>query len=228
MKNTIRNARPALVAPTLAAIGFAALLGSAPAFAADAIMDVPEAPAAPMEEPPLATWTGGYAGVSLGYAFSGDSDIGVPLDNSIGTDGFLLGGFAGYNWQVGNIVAGAEADVGYSWEDGSNAGYSSESGAEGSLRARLGYVVSPNILLYATAGGAAKSLEVSGGGLSDKNTMVGWTAGAGADMMVTENIFGRVEYRYTDFGSDTFDIGGGPADVDAKNHRINFGLGYKF
>ena len=37
----------------------------------------------------------------------------------------------------------------------------SKSGVEGSLRARLGYVVSPDILLYATAGGAAKDSKVS-------------------------------------------------------------------
>src|SRR5690606_29910427 len=99
---------------------------------------------------------------------------------------------------------------------------------EGSLRARLGYVVSPNILLYATAGGAAKDLEVSDGLVSDSNTMIGWTAGAGADMMVTERVFGRVEYRYTDFGSDTFATSLGGADVDDKDHRITFGLGMKF
>lgn len=223
MKNTTKIARPAV-----AALGLMAFLGTVPAFAADAVMEEPPAPAAPMEEPPLNTWTGPYAGVTVGYGFAGSTDVGAPFNNEIDTDGFLAGGFAGYNYQVGNMVAGAEADIGYSWEDGSNAGLNTDSGVEGSLRARLGYVVSPNILLYATAGGAAKDLEVSGGGVSDSNTMIGWTAGAGADIMVTENIFGRVEYRYTDFGSDTFNTAGGPADVDDKNNRINFGLGVKF
>ncbi|MEW9807547.1 outer membrane protein [Mesorhizobium marinum] len=217
-----------LARPTAVALGLAALIGTLPAHAADAVMEVPAAPAAPMEEPPLNTWTGAYAGVTLGYGFAGNTDAAAPFNNEIGTDGFLAGGFVGYNYQVGNMVAGAEADIGYSWEDGSNAGLTSESGVEGSLRARLGYVISPNVMLYATAGGAAKDLEVSGGGFSDSNTMIGWTAGGGADIMVTENVFGRVEYRYTDFGSDTFNLGGTSADVDDKNHRINFGLGVKF
>jgi outer membrane immunogenic protein len=221
MNNTLKFGRP-----VAAALGLMAFLGTVPAFAADAVMEEPPAPAAPMEEPPVNTWSGPYAGVTLGYAFAGETED--EFGDSIDTDGFLLGGFAGYNYQVGNIVAGAEADIGYSWEDGSNAGVTSESGVEGSLRARLGYVVSPNILLYATAGGAAKDLEVSGFGDSDSNTMIGWTAGAGADMMVTENIFGRVEYRYTDFGSEDFTLGGTTADVSDKNHRINFGLGMKF
>jgi outer membrane immunogenic protein len=222
MKNNIKIARPAV-----AALGLLAFLGTVPAFAADAVIEEPPAPAVPMEEPPVNTWSGPYAGVTLGYGFAGETED-ETFGNTIDTDGFLLGGFAGYNYQVGNIVAGAEADIGYSWEEGSNAGLTSESGVEGSLRARLGYVMSPNILLYATAGGAAKDLEVSGGGFSDSNTMIGWTAGVGGDVMVTENIFGRVEYRYTDFGSDDFTLGGTTGEVSDKDHRINFGLGMKF
>lgn len=223
MKNNINIARPAALA-----FGLVALLGTIPAYAADAVMEAPPAPAVPMEEPPLNTWSGPYAGVTLGYGFAGTTEANDGItSNSIDTDGFLLGGFAGYNYQVGSMVIGGEADIGYSWEDGTNAGLTSDSGIEGSLRARLGYAISPSVLLYATAGGAAKDLEVSGGGFSDSNTMVGWTAGAGADMMVTDNIFGRVEYRYTDFGSDTFNVGG-PVEVDDKSHRVNFGLGVKF
>ena len=84
----------------------------------------------------------------------------------------------------------------------------------------------PDVLLYATAGGAAKNLEVSGAVGTDSNTMLGWTAGAGADVKVTEQVFGRVEYRYTDFGSDTST----PAahEVSDKDHRVIFGLGMKF
>jgi len=222
MNNILEFARPAATA-----LGLLALVGAIPAYAADAVMEEPPAPAAPMEEPPLNTWNGPYAGVTVGYGFSGNTDIDT-FGNEIGTDGFAAGVFGGYNWQAGNIVAGAEADIGYSWEDGSNVGYNSDSGLEGSLRARLGYVVSPKVLLYATAGGAAKDLEVSGYGVSDNNTMLGWTAGAGADVMVTDNVFGRVEYRYTDFGSDTFATADGPAEVSDTSNRITFGLGMKF
>jgi len=222
MNNTLKFGRPAA-----AVLGLMAFLGTVPAFAADAVMEPPPAPAVPMEEPPVNTWSGPYAGVSVGYGFAGETED-ETFATTVDTDGFLLGAFAGYNYQVGNIVAGAEADIGYSWAEGTDLGLTSESGVEGSLRARLGYVVSPNILLYATAGGAAKDLEISGGGVSDSNTMIGWTAGAGADMMVTEQIFGRVEYRYTDFGSDTFSTSLGDADISDKDHRVTVGLGMKF
>jgi outer membrane immunogenic protein len=87
-------------------------------------------------------------------------------------------------------------------------------------------VITPDILLYATAGGAAKNLEVSGPLGSDDNTMLGWTAGAGADIKITEQVFGRVEYRYTDFGSDSFGSTG--TDVSDTDNRVLFGLGMKF
>ncbi len=209
--------------PVATALGLFALVGTMPAYAADVMMEEPPVPAAPMAEPPVASWTGAYAGLTGGYAFAGRTEDKF-FNNTIDTDGFLIGGFVGYNYQVGNIVAGAEADLGYSWEHGSNAGQTSDSGVEGSLRARLGYVVSPAVLLYVTAGGAAKDLEVSNGATSESNTMIGWTAGGGADVMVTDNVFGRVEYRYTDFGSDTFN----GTKVSDKDNRILVGLGVKF
>jgi outer membrane immunogenic protein len=221
MKNTPKSTRPFVVA-----FGLVALLAAIPARAADVISEEPPAPAVPMEEAPITPWTGPYAGVSLGYGFGETED--ETFANTIDNDGFLLGGFIGYNYQVGNIVAGAEGDIGYDFSEGSNAGMTSESGFEGSLRARLGYVISPQLLLYATAGGAAKELEVGAAGVTDSNTMLGWTAGGGADIMVTEQVFGRVEYRYTDFGSDTFTTGLGPSQVNDANHRVTFGLGMKF
>lgn len=216
MYDHLKNIRPVAVA-----LGLVALMGTMPVYAADVVMEEPPAPGAPMMEPPVATWTGLYAGAAVGYGFAGRTE--AP-GNTVNTDGFLVNGFVGYNYQVGNIVAGAEGDIGYSWEDGTNAGVTSDSGVEGSLRARLGYVISPTVLLYATAGGAAKDLEVSSGGVSDSNTMIGWTAGAGADVMVTDNVFGRVEYRYTDFGSDTFN----GVEVSDKDHRVMLGMGMKF
>jgi outer membrane immunogenic protein len=224
MRNTLSSTRPLAVIA-----GLAALAAAFPAQAADVIVAEPPVPAAvPMEEPPLNTWSGPYAGVSLGYAFGGETQD-ETFDNTIDTDGVVVGGFAGYNWQAGSVVVGPEVDLGYNFSEGSNAGTTSESGWEGSLRGRLGYVVTPEILLYVTAGGAAKQLDLSAGGGSDSNTMLGWTAGAGADMMVTDNVFGRVEYRYTDFGSDSFATGLPlSSEADDRDHRVTFGLGMKF
>lgn len=220
MRITMKFARPAV-----AALGLIALAGMAPAYAADAVMEEPPAPAAPMELPPLNTWSGPYAGVSLGYGFAGHTN---EPGNDIGTDGFLGSGFAGYNYQVDRFVMGVEGEFGYSGVEGSNAGTSSEGGMEGSLRARLGYSVTPGILLYATGGGAGRSVKLEEGGFSDRNTLYGWTAGAGADVKITERVFGRVEYRYTDFGSQDFTTGSGTRGVDANDQRVTFGIGMQF
>lgn len=219
MTTKLKFARPAA-----AALGILAFAASVPAFAADVVMEEPPAPA-PIAELPVASWAGPYAGVNLGYGFSGR--VKEP-GNSISTDGFLGGAFVGYNYQMDNLVLGAEGDIGYNGIKGDNAGTKAKAGLEGSLRARLGYAISPDILLYGTAGGAAQSLKVTEGGLSDRNTMLGWTAGAGSDIKFTDNVFGRVEYRYTDYGKESFTTGGATRDVDSRDHRINFGVGMKF
>jgi outer membrane immunogenic protein len=207
-----------------AAIGLFAFAGAVPAYAADAITaEEPPAPA-PIAELPVASWAGPYAGINLGYGFSGSTEApGVPAD--IDTDGFVGSAFGGYNWQMDNFVFGGEAELGYNNVKGSSGAIESKGGVEGSLRARLGYAVSPDILLYGTAGGAGKNVEVSDGVSSDSNTMLGWTAGAGADIKLTDNIFGRVEYRYTDFGHADFNNVG---RVEASDNRVTFGVGMKF
>ncbi|RFC69083.1 MULTISPECIES: outer membrane protein [Mesorhizobium] len=219
MSANLKFARPLALASVIA------LLGAAPVFAADAIEQAPE-PAVPMEQPPLATWTGPYAGIQLGYGFSGR--VKEP-GNTVDTDGFVGGAFGGYQAELGNgLVAGVEGDVGYSNIKGDNAGTEAKSGVDGSLRARLGYAVTPDILPYITGGGAAQSLKVTEGGVSDRNTMLGWTAGAGVDVKVTENMFVRGEYRYTDFGNEDFTTGSGTRSVDSKDNRVSLGVGFKF
>ncbi|MBX3568189.1 MAG: porin family protein [Rhizobiaceae bacterium] len=211
----------------LAAASVVALIGITPAFAADVINDVP-APAVPMDTPPLATWTGAYAGIQAGYGFSGRAN-----DNLIGrdvkTDGFVGGGFAGYNYDTGGgVVAGVEGDLGYNGVEGQRRGVRVRGGLEGSLRARLGYTVTPEALAYVTAGGAGKNTSVTEGGVKDSQTQLGWTAGAGIDVKLTQNVFGRAEYRYSDYGSDTFNTGSGAHQVDSRDHRIQFGVGMQF
>lgn len=210
----------------MAAAGLASLLAVAPAFAADVVQEEPPAPAAPMEVPPLNTWSGPYAGVTVGYGFSGR--LADPVGNSISTDGFIGGGFAGFNIQSNDFVAGVEADVGYNGVKGDDFGLESKGGVDGSLRARLGYAVGENVLLYATGGGALRSVGLSDGVGSDRNTALGWTVGAGADIKLTQQVFGRVEYRYTDYGRDTYSLPSGDYDLKSKDNRIMFGVGMKF
>jgi outer membrane immunogenic protein len=211
-----------------AAFGIAALLSTTSVFAADVISMEPPAPQPlPMEEVPVASWAGAYAGITGGYSF-GETDIASAPGNSIDTDGFNASVFGGWNGQSGMFVYGLEGDAGYDWADGTNAGASVDRGFNGSLRARMGVAATDNILVYATGGGAVANIEVDDGAFSDSKTMYGWTAGVGADVKLTEKVFARGEYRYTDYGSSDFALTGGATEVDATSNNFLLGLGVKF
>ena len=209
------------------AVAATALLafGAMPVYAADVVYEEPPAPAAPMEQPPLNTWAGPYAGVSLGYGFASRTNARV---GAIQNEGFVGGGFAGYNFQSGGLVYGLEGDVNYNGIRGSRAGTTSRSGIDGSLRARFGYAITDNVLIYGTGGGAIERRTISDAAGSDTNAMFGYTVGAGVDALLTQNIFGRVEYRFTDYGSRTFNTGSGPQSVNTYNNKVTVGMGVKF
>ena len=212
-----------------AAFGVAALLSTTSVFAADVIGMEPPAPQPiQYDQVPVASWAGGYAGIMGGYSM-GDTDLDlVAGTNSIDTDGFNGSLFGGWNGQSGMFVYGLEGDVGYDWADGSNAGASTDRGFNGSLRARMGVAATDNILVYATGGGAVARIEANDGlGFSDSKTMYGWTAGIGADVKLTEKVFARGEYRYTDYGSKDFDLSS-VTEVDATSNNFLLGIGMKF
>jgi outer membrane immunogenic protein len=203
-------------------------LSAAPALAADVVYQEPPAPQPIIESAPVSSWAGPYVGAHVGYGFSGSVDDRTNA-NDISTKGWLGGVFGGYQMQNGQIVYGVEGDVNYSGVDGSNAGTAARSRFDGSVRGRLGYAVNEDVLLYGTAGVAAERLRVSDGVDRDTNLMVGYTVGAGADVKLTEDVFARAEYRYSDYGSKDFALPGiGDPSVDSSNHRVTVGLGIKF
>lgn len=204
----------------------AALLISTSVFAADAVSEPPPAPPVAMADPvqPF-SWSGAYIGIHGGYGW-GDGDLasgGASTSSSF--DGGRFGGFTGYNWQFQNgLVAGVEGNLDYDWNDEDFApGFSGESGTNGAVRARVGYGMD-RVLLYAAGGWTATNFEVNTPAGSSDKTLNGWTIGAGFDYAVTDNVFGRVEYRYNDYGDR--DIGG--TNVDFSQNVVNVGLGVKF
>jgi outer membrane immunogenic protein len=67
---------------------------------------------------------------------------------------------------------------------------------------------------------------VNGGNLSN-----GWTAGAGVDYAFTNDVFGRVEYRYSDLGTASFVnmlTNSGDAGNKAPISDVRVGIAYKF
>ncbi len=207
-------------------LGAAAMaISVSPAVAAD--LPTPQtlpAPSVSEVTPPPNDWTGFYLGAIGGLALG---TAGTNTVGDISADGFDVGGYAGADWQWGNFVIGTEADLVYPFGDGTSGGVTADPGLNGSLRGRLG-VGLDRFLLYGTGGLAATDLELSSPAGSDHNTLWGWTAGAGIESKVLDNVTARIEYRYTDYQDKTFTLGGAPVNSDYTTHAIRGGVGVKF
>lgn len=200
--------------------------GSSFASAADITQDTYTPPPAVSYEPaPAFSWSGFYAGGLAGYGWGKAKTDNGDFD----ADGFFGGLFAGYNVLLGNsVVAGIEADGTYGKQDGSGGSptVSAENDWNGTLRGRLGYAID-RFMVYGTGGLAVGRVEVSDASTSDSNTAIGWTAGGGIESAITDELIGRVEYRYTDLGSDSYALGT-PTEVDLSSQDVLVGLGLKF
>lgn len=196
--------------------------------AADAIDQIPQAPAVTESYvAPVGGWTGAYVGGAVTYdwgRFDGSDDR-----DADGVGGALYGG---YNMQSGQIVYGAEADIGYNGEEGSagtsvGGALTGKQGVNGSLRARVGYDMNP-FLIYGTGGIAAANHKIESATDEDDKYAVGYTVGAGVEALVTDNIIARVEYRYTDYASRDFNIDGANVSRGFDDHSVKVGIGVKF
>jgi outer membrane immunogenic protein len=237
----------------------ALIAAATPTFAAD-LAPAPMEPIAPVVLP--MDWTGFYVGAQIGYSWaSSDSTINNPFGDDIDVDpdadGVLGGLYVGYNAQFNQIVIGLEGDielsgvsgdatigglgVGTGLLAGSTLFASADETWRGSVRARLGYAID-TFMPYITGGVAWSDVDVDStlrtpGGVnfnsSFSQTYVGWTIGAGLEWAFTPNLIGRVEYRYTDFGSGDDDQFNDFApnirnSVDFKDNAVRVGIAYKF
>ena len=174
----------------------------------------------------------------------------TPFSFSQTNGAFTGGGFVGRTMQVGNIIVGIEADIaGKSAETSvtqssptivvyapAAAGVTAarteaftgslRQTTEGSLRPRVGLLVTPWTLVYVTGGVAFNQVNASfsytstatyagvPGGLVDtvagtgslSKLMTGGTAGGGVEFALGSNVKARLEYRYSSFGGISFDV----------------------
>ncbi len=95
------------------------------------------------------------------------------------------------------------------------------------LRARGGFLMSPTLFVYATAGVAWAdmdvSLSVNGVGVSSTNPMLfGGVYGGGVETLITPNMLARIEVLHFDFQEETVNFGAVPTklNVDETVGRI--------
>ncbi|HXW72040.1 MAG TPA: outer membrane protein [Methylocella sp.] len=185
-------------------------------------------PAAP-PPPPAFTWTGLYAGLQVGGAWSQDryysqfsgAPGGVPffLTNSVtqNLSGVIGGVHLGYNLQWNQWLVGLEGSVDGTSQQGTildgvtGIGDQERAEIQGSIRLRAGFTWD-RFLIYATGGAAFTGIHndytdttglttrVPGVSEDISRTRSGWTVGGGIAYALTNNWSIRAEYRYSDFG----------------------------
>ena len=202
------------------------IFAASPALAADVVMEAPPEPVA-TEVVTAFDWSGAYIGLQGGGSWI-DGEFSVPgASENEDFNGGFVGKFIGYNFVIDNFVIGAEGDINYNWNENSYraAGVRGDVGTDwsGSLRARVGYSFD-RVLIYATGGWAATNAYIDSNAGDWDRTFHGWTIGKGIDYAVTDNVFVRAEYRYTNYGDRTF----GGVKVDLDQHTATLGVAFKF
>jgi outer membrane immunogenic protein len=218
-----------------------------PALGADLSMK-----AAPVATP-MYDWSGFYVGVFGGGGFGNHNyNNGTPTNYSnylinYDSSGGIAGGEVGYNVQSGNIVAGVEADGFWSGIKGSdlsqfNAGTLPIAAVDatnlrwgGTFRARGGIAID-RLMLFFTGGWAYGDLlhtSTAAGFPVDQFSVSrsGITAGAGIAYAITNNLIGKFEYRYYDYGRYVRAAplnGQLPYTVDNTYSVVTLGLDFKF
>ncbi len=192
-----------IAAPLTAVAGYATAGGLAEPVIAPAPVPV-VAPA------PVATgrdWTGFYAGGSLGF---GTLDVpGVDGD----FEGLTFGGHAGYNYDLGSIVLGAELE-GALTNDFTNDGADLELDQVLRAKVRAGYDAGA-YLPYVAAGWAQATVGTGGDDLED----TGYFYGVGLDYALSDAITVGGEVLRHEF--EDFD-GAGDVTADTFGLRVSY------
>lgn len=233
------------LATKLLASAAALALMTASAYAADLYVPV-DAPYIP--EVSGLDWTGAYIGAHIGGAsLVGDMTAYTPFNGfagfevgSLDTSGLLGGVQAGFNYQMGTIVLGIEADASLM-----NLGAISDDNDPGTefwrdlnwtatIAPRIG-IAMDSVLLYAKGGLAFGGFEVghdqNGTDISAESTEMGFVLGGGVEYALDESWTMKLEYNYMKFGDNRIEVSGTP-DIEIEQggdvHAVKFGLNYRF
>jgi outer membrane immunogenic protein len=230
------------------------LTASQSSLAADIARGPPHPYVPPVYVPPpvpIPSWTGCYVGGNIGGAWSNVDLSGVSGASFSATNsGFAGGGQIGcdYNWLQSPWVVGIRNMLdATSLSNRTNISTVPFTGTVDSrtrwfdtLTARGGYLVTPQVLLYAQGGAAWTNtnitfLDGSGAQLGEtSNDRTGWTVGAGVEWRFAPQWSVFAEYNFMGFGtqSATFTGCGGTCVVNANAkadvQNVLAGVNYKF
>jgi outer membrane immunogenic protein len=170
-------------------------------------------------------WAGFYAGVNGGYFWSS-----ADLEPN-GFQSSFLGAQAGYNFQRGNIVFGAEADFQGAWTTGNISGsHFLQVNDFGTVAGRLGYSFG-RTLVFAKGGWAWGDIANTPPSISPlikfngDARASGWELGGGIEWKVGPTVSLKAEYQHIDFGDHAVTP---TAKADVAFDTILIGANYHF
>lgn len=198
-----------------------------------------------------APFSGLRVGVEAGYdtlrsGSTVDADTTRDRDLKQSIDGVNYAAIVGYDAAVGeNLRIGAEASYGdstASWDNNNNRPNvfnlgRVEAQREIYLGGRVGYVTSPDLMLYAKGGYTSQRFGINGtdGTTSSSQRLDtdGWRLGAGAEYALSNNMYAGLEYRYSNYSKGEIDFNGTATDsrrfnIDTDRHQVVATLGVRF
>jgi outer membrane immunogenic protein len=251
-----RPSLAALAALGFLAFGLASAASVVPTRAADIAVPGPAYYPKSFPPPAIYDWTGIYIGGHVGGGILTDSVSQTAVtgtttllsSGSLRPAGVIGGGQVGANYEFAPWVIGVEGSWTVSGIQGNTLigatpppavqeRFTSHALWFAALTGRAGYAAN-DWLFYAKAGGAwmhvtyTEDLLVAGGvtaasqNINDNRS--GFTVGAGIEFGLVENISGKIEYDFYDFGSRTYNFNFTPVSVKSNLHTLTVGLNYKF
>ncbi len=227
-------------------------LAFAAAIATASITFAPPALAGDFDQPParnaVRSWTGFYGGLHGGWGW-GTTEVRDPLFNPTFNptetkyNGPLVGAQVGVNWQLANLVVGAELDGSWAFVRGNtsrtqgiitsstNNGMGYKALATGT--ARVGYAMD-QWLFYAKGGVAWAEMEITTQFAPLPTTyhrnLIGAVGGVGVEVAFLRNVSAKVEYNLIYLPTDHFEyvLPISTSSLDHLAQLVKFGINVRF
>jgi outer membrane immunogenic protein len=211
-------------------VGFVVAASALATAASAADLPVPAAPA-PVYRPVIYDWTGIYGGINVGGGVLNDvvtnntttALLNAGTQTKLSPFSVVGGAQAGFNYQIQQVVLGAEGTFTWSNISGTQVTPSlvptvSENSVStpqwyATATAKAGFAAN-DFLFYAKGGAAWMGVHytqnvVAGvfqSGQTIVDTRSGFTVGGGVEFGMTENLSARLEYDFLDFGTKTYNF----------------------
>lgn len=158
-----------------------------------------------------------YGGLELGYGMGeGTEDISPTLSRTLDYDGHAYGAFAGYNVQNGAMIYGGELRYLHLNLEDATTGVEFNDVLD--IRARLGYAVSDQSMVYGAAGYSVANATA----ITDFD-MTGFNYGVGAEYNLSESFFLGVDLTGRDLEGTS-----GVLDLEGTVNTATLRIGFRF